>query len=228
MRRTALAPLAPLALAGSLMGCDIPMGPGNWESSGPACGWFCVDFALVAYAGQSFLKGDTLNVDVLSTAGFDYATWSVSGPSLALVDGDSVAPSVTRPTSHIRVLGLATGDAALYAQAAGSSLKDTLQLRIVDSSKVTKVVISSYPTPTIKVGEDWHLAVQLSDSVSLIAGYATGFSIGDTTVLGRSPAGLPWIQGRGIFLRGLAPGTAEITVSFRNLRSNLIRFTVIP
>lgn len=151
------------------MGCSIGMGS-DWESSGPACGWFCIDFALVAHAGQSFLKGDTLNVDVISTTNLNYATWSVSGPTLALVDGDSLARSVSRPTGQIRVVALSTGDAAVYAQAAGSSLKDTIQLRVMDSSRVTKVEIASYPTPTIKVGEDWYIAIQLSDTVSLIAG----------------------------------------------------------
>src|SRR5688500_1844314 len=110
--------LVPLALAGSLMGCEFNMGPGNWESSGPACGWFCVDFSLIAYAGQSFLKGDTLDVEIFSTANLDYATWSVSGPTLALVDGDSLVRSVNRPTTQARVFGLSTGNAALYAHAA--------------------------------------------------------------------------------------------------------------
>jgi len=226
MRRKAL---ATLALAGSLIGCSLDMnfGPGLLAGDPPrSCSYFCIDFGLEA-AGSSFLIGDTLNVSVLSTEGHSYATWSASGPSLAFVDGDSLAPLVNRPTHMVRVKALGTGNAELYAQAVGASLLDTLQLRVVDSSSITKVAITSYPTPTIKVGQDFIVSVQLSDTVSLVVGYATGLSSSDTTVLTRI-IDTRWDNGRGTIVHGRAPGTANVTVNFRNLTSNTIQFTVIP
>jgi len=224
--------LATLALIGSLAGCynlDLGLAPNDgWNTSSGGC-WFCINFTLVTHNwATAILKGDTIRVSVLSTAGHDVGSnWRVVGTALALVDADSLTASITRRSTSVLVKGVASGMSTVRATAADSALDGSIELKVVDSAGITAINFNTSAGPIITVGSEWGFVGQLMTGAEMVAGTPTSVTISDTTVLQLMAQPVWYPFPNNYMMRAKKAGDAEITLRFLDVRRT-VTFTVTP
>ena len=214
------------ALLALLAGC-FEMGPiFGPESSTPSSGcWFCVTYDLMAERGiQAMLKGDTMQVLIVSTIGHDQGTFTVTGTALKLLTGNALTTEITTPATRARVVGVAAGRDTVRSRAADTAATALLAIGVIDSASITAIQTGLEPNAKLRVGEMRHLDVWLYAGLELVQGGPTSMAVGHPAIVSAEPAQL---NPKGIFLRANAVGKTNLTIRFLE-RSQTYAIEVIP
>ena len=217
--------IAAVALLSATSGCfelDMSLGPGFFNSGGGGCDWFCDTFWLQPRTGyRTMLLGDTMRVQIgfAPDAGVTARHWRVTGRSYRIVDGDSLVTALARPSSTVLLRAVATGSDTLRALAAvDTTLQATLALRVVDSSAITAISVSSPPSPTFHLQQRASIWVSLTDHTGeAVTWMKPAFTISDTTVVVADGVQEP-AYGTNVLFKPLREGEVDVTLRFGGLR----------
>ena len=173
--------------------------------------------------GSVLLRGDTLRMSTSSDSGYAApVTWSLVGDAaVAVAASEREENGLLGRYASILVKGVQPGSAIVTASHNNAAHTASTTLTVADSSIITRIVLSAYPT-TVKVGTDLYVSARMEDATGKqYRAQPEQWSTSDTTVA-RIQAG-----NYGRFIRGRSPGTVDVIASFLTLRGTL-RITVIP
>lgn len=171
--------------------CDLGIASlGNFSIDGPVCNASCYDFTFwLLPETENILRGDSLELSVLSTKGFNKATWASSGGAIAMVLGDgSLDSTITTAQTDTWIKARRAGTGMVEARTIGGEYADTSVILVADSSSIVEMRAYINSNTPLKVNVTAYIDVVMFDAnLQSFRAMPTGWTVSDTALFAVPP-----------------------------------------